>query len=57
MQLIDLETGEITLITEDELPDLIVERIDPGAVETKPGSQHTGKVTVMGKQQRQRISV
>lgn len=46
MQLINLETGEITFITEDELPDLIVEKIDPGTTQTKPGAKHNGKVII-----------
>lgn len=46
MQLINLETGEITFITEDELPDLIVEKIDPGTTQAKPGAKNNGKVII-----------
>lgn len=46
MQLIDLQSGEVTPIKPEVLPDLIVGKIEPGAAETKPGAKHTGKVTV-----------
>lgn len=46
MQLINLWAEGSEIIPEEELPDLIVERIDPGTSEAKPGAKHNGKVRV-----------
>ena len=46
MQLINLWAEGSENIREEELPDLIVERIDPGTSEAKPGAKYTGTVTV-----------
>lgn len=46
MQLINLWAEGSEIIPEEELPDLIVERIDPGTSEAKPGAKYTGTVTV-----------
>ena len=46
MQLINLWAEGSEMIQEEELPDLIVEKIDPGTTEVKPGAKYTGTVTV-----------
>lgn len=46
MQIIDLFSGEVTIIKLEEKPDLIIDKIEPGATQTKPGTKHSGKIHI-----------